>query len=372
MSADPQAGVQATIDRLVREGAEVGLQVAVVRHGRVVVDAVAGTRDARREDLVTPDTLFFAASTAKGVASAVAHVLVERGALDYETRVADVWPEFGGQGKDQMTLRHVLLHTAGVPAPPYDTTIEDLCDWNHMCAVLAKSEPWWVPGSRFGYHAQTFGFLLGEVVRRASGRPMSEWLRDALTIPLGLEDQVYFGVPAAQVGRVAFQHPPTEAPPPPAPGSPADRAMPPGIRLDADLANRPDLLTAEIISVGTMTARGVARLYAALLGDVAGVNLVSPAHLVDMAALTYEGPDAVMDMPTTWAFGFSPYRPGGIQSRPGSTFGMVGSNGSAGYADIDAGVAVAVMRNRFSPDLSAVAAIDRIVAEAFPRASTQH
>jgi CubicO group peptidase (beta-lactamase class C family) len=370
-TVDPQAGVQTTIDRLVREGAEVGLQVAVVRHGRVVVDAVAGRRDAHQGNLVTPDTLFFAASTAKGVASAVAHVLVERGVLDYEMRVADVWPEFGVQGKDQVTLRQVLVHTAGVPAPPYDTTIEDLCDWNHMCDVLAKAKPWWVPGSRFGYHAQTFGFLLGEVVRRASDRPMSGWLRDALTSPLGIEDQVYFGVPAAQLGRVAFQHRATEPPPPPAPGSAADRAMPPGIRLDADLVNRPDLLTAEIISTGTMTALGAARLYGALLGDVAGVGLVSPARRADMAALTYEGLDAVMDVPTTWAFGFSPYRPGGVRSRPGSTFGMVGANGSAAYADIDSGVAVAVMRNRFSPDLAAASEIDRIVAEAFPPPPSQ-
>lgn len=343
----------------------------MVRHGRMVVDAVAGTQDARQESVVTPDTLFFAASTAKGVASALAHVLVEQGVLDYELRLADVWPEFGLAGKDRVTLRHVLLHTAGVPAPPYDTTVGDLCDWNHMCEVLAKSTPWWAPGSRFGYHAQTFGFLLGEVVRRASGRAMSEWLRDALTGPIGRADQVYFGVPPAELSRVAFQHRPTEPPPSPAPGSPADRAMPPGIRWDADLANRHDLLAAEVISTGTMTARGAARLYAALLGDVPGTGLVSPARLADMAALTYEGLDAVMDMPTTWAFGFSPYRPGGVQSRPGSTFGMVGSNGSAAYADIDSGVAVAVMRNRFSPDLAAVAEIDRIVAAAFPGSAAE-
>jgi CubicO group peptidase (beta-lactamase class C family) len=305
------------------------------------------------------------------VASAVAHVLVERGEIDDDMRAADVWPEFGAHGKEHTRLRHVLLHTAGVPAPPYDTTIEDLCDWHRMCAALADAEPWWVPGTRFGYHAQTFGFLVGEIVRRASGRPLSWWLREAVTIPLGIEDQVHFGVPEALLGRVAHQHRSTgPLPVPPPPGSAADRALPPGIRPDADLANRRDVLTADVISSGTMTARGVARLYAALLGHVDGVNLVSTTRREAMAALTYEGLDEVMGVPTSWAFGFSPYRPGGVRSRPGSTFGMVGSNGSTAYADIDAGVAVAVMRNCFSPDWSAAAEVDRIVADAFPSSTT--
>jgi CubicO group peptidase (beta-lactamase class C family) len=363
---DVQARVRAAIDRMVRGGAEMGLQVAVVRDGHVVVDAVSG--DAGQGSPVVPNTLFYAASTAKGVASAVAHVLVEQGRLDYDMRVCDVWPEFGAHGKEDVTLRHVLLHTAGVPAPPYDTTAEDLCDWDHMCEALAETTPWWAPGTRFGYHAQTFGFLLGETVRRTTGRSLSWWLREAITIPLGIEDEVHFGVPEVLLDRVAHQHGST-TPPPPAPGSPVDQAIPPGIRPGADFANRRDVLTADLISAGTMTARGVARLYSALLGHVEGVQLVSPSRLAAMAALTHRGMDEVMGMPATWAFGFSPYRPVGVPSRPGSTFGMVGSNGSAAYADIDSAVAVAVMRNHFSPDLSAITDVDRIVVDAFPHGS---
>jgi len=381
MSAnDLQARVQATIDRMVWNGAEVGLQVAVVRHGRLVVDAVAGRRDAARRLPVRPDTLFFAASTAKGVASTVAHVLVERGVLADDLRIADVWPEFAVHGKQDATLRQVLLHTVGVPAPPYGTTVEQLCDWDHMCAALARSRPWWEPGTRFGYHALTFGFLLGETVRRASGRPLRCWLREAVTTPLGIEDDVHFGVPDAQLGRVAHQHAPAGPPPErPDAGSPADRAIPPGIRPDADFANRRDVLTADIVATGTMTARGAARVYAALLGDPTngaaggaagsaaggGGGLVSPARLAAMAALTHDGQDEVMGMPTTWAYGFSPFRPGGVASRPGSVLGMVGSNGSAAYADLDTGVAVAVMRNQSGLDLSAAAEVDRLVADAF-------
>jgi CubicO group peptidase (beta-lactamase class C family) len=367
MSADGvRERVQATVDGLVASGGEVGLQVAVVEHGRVAADAVGGLADPRRGLAVASDTLFHAASAAKGMASAVAHVLVERGELAYDMRAVEVWPEFGAHGKDRVTLRHVLLHTAGVPAPPYDTTVENLCDWDHMCAVLAEAKPWWEPGTRFGYHAKTFGFLLGEIVRRATGRTLSWWLREAVTRPLGVEDEVHFGVPEALLDRVAPQQPPVGAPPEqPEPGSPADRAVPPGVRSDAAYANRPDVLGSDIPSAGTMTARGAARVYAALLGCVDGVDLVSPARLADMAAVQFQGVDEVTGAPTAWAFGFSPCRPGGVRARPGSTFGMLGKNASAAYADIDSGVAVAVMRNRFDADLAAVSQIGRVVGGAF-------
>ena len=367
MFDDLQERVQAGVDELVATGAEVGLQVAVVVDGRVGVDAVGGLADSRRGLAVASDTLFFAASTAKGVASAVAHVLVERGELAYDMRAAEVWPEFGAHGKDRVTLRHVLTHTAGVPAPPYYITVAGLRDWDQMCAMLAAAEPWWEPGTRFGYHAQTFGFLLGEIVRRATGHGLSWWLREAVTRPLGIEDEVHFGVPETLLDRVARQEPPAgTALPSPEPGSPADRANPPGIRPDADYANRPDVLTLDLPSAGTMTARGAARLYAALLGHVDGVELVSAQRLADMAAVHFEGMDEVMGFPTTWAFGFSPYRPGDVRDRPESTFGMVGMNGSAAFGDIGSGVAVAVMRNRFGADLEAASAIDRIVIDFVP------
>lgn len=365
-AATPQARVQDAVDRLVADGGEVGLQVAVIHRGDLVVDAVAGLADAGRGVPVTPDTLFFATSTAKGVASAVAHVLVERGVLTYDLRVADVWPEFAAHGKGGTTLRHVLMHTAGVPALPYGTTAEDLCDWDLMCRTVADAEPWWEPGTRFGYHVHTFGFLLGETVRRATGRTLTSWLHEAVTGPLGVEDDVHFGVPPALLDRVARQ----EAAPGvplhrPDPGTPASRAVPPATLPTADLANRRDVLTSDLVSMGTMTARGVARVYAGLLGH-AEVALVSPDRLTDLARPAYEGPDEVMGLPdTTWAFGFSEYRPGDVPVRPGSTFGMAGGNGSAAWADIDSGLAVAVMRNRFSSDWSTAGEIDRLVAELF-------
>lgn len=123
------------------------------------------------------------------------------------------------------------------------------------------------------------------------------------------------------------------------------------------------MLTADIPSLGTMTARGAARMYAALLGPVDGIRLVSPSRLAEMSAISFTGPDEVMGFPAQWAFGYSPARPGGVATRPGVAFGMIGANGSAAWADSDAGVAVAVMRNGAAPgDLTAAARIDRLVA----------
>ena len=356
--------IEAAADELIASGAETGLQVAVIKDGHLVADVARGVADPRTGAAVSGGTLFYAASTAKGVAATVAHVLVERGELGYDMRAVDVWPEFGSHGKDKVTLRHVLLHTAGVPGLPPDTTASDLCDWDQMCAVLADAEPWWEPGTRFGYHSLTFGFLLGEIVRRATGRTISALLRDLVTGPLGVEGEVCFGVPRPLRPLVARQVAPGgPAPASPEPGSPPDRAVPRGVAPSAEFANRPDVLASDIPSAGTMTARGVARMYSALLGHAGGVGLVSPGRLASMAAVAFTGMDQVMGFPVRWAFGYSPDRPGGAASRPGSAFGMVGANGSAAYADIDSGVAVAVMRNRFAVgDLSTAARIDDIVA----------
>src|SRR4051794_28880582 len=307
--------------------------------------------------------LFFAASTGKGVATSVAHVLVERGELSYDQRVADVWPEFGAHAKDGVTLCDVLVHTAAVPGLWPQIRPGDLGDWHRVCAFIADQRPWWPAGTRTGYHALTFGFLLGELVRRATGRTLATALREEIAAPLGLADELHFGVPAQLLTRVARQGPHGAAPPPPQPGSPLDRAVPPGVQPTAAFANRPDVLRADIPSQGTMSARAAARMYAALLGHVDGIELVSPDRLATMAAPTFSGTDQVVGIPTTPALGYSPARPAGVESRPGSTFGMIGSNGSAAYADIDSGVAVAVMRNRIVGDMSAVAAIDRIIAD---------
>jgi len=165
--SDVQRRVQEAIDRLVESGAETGVQVAAYRRGELVVDAVAGVADAATGRAVTADTPFFSAWTGKGMTSAVAHVLVERGVFDYDTPIVELWPEFGAHGTHSATIRHALTHSVGVPGVPADTTPEDLCDWEKMCTAIADAEPWWEPGTKFGYHAFTYGYIIGEIVRRA-------------------------------------------------------------------------------------------------------------------------------------------------------------------------------------------------------------
>src|SRR5215204_6527720 len=200
---DIQLQVQEVIARLVESGAERGLQVAVYRNGEKVVDAVAGLADPATGRSVTSDTPFFSYSIGRGVASTVVHVLAERSVLDYDTRIVELWPEFGAHNKDKATVRHALSQSVGVPGLPPGLTVDDLCDWEKMCAIIADSEPWWGPGTKIGYHAITWGYIVGEIIRRASGKPIPQALREEVAEPLGVQGELFFAVPAAEQRQVA-------------------------------------------------------------------------------------------------------------------------------------------------------------------------
>ncbi|WP_254802447.1 serine hydrolase domain-containing protein [Kitasatospora sp. SUK 42] len=353
--------VQQAIDQLVESGAELGVQVAVYRHGELVVDAVAGVADPESARPVTSDTPFYSASTGKGVTATVVHVLAERGAFDYDTPIVELWPEFGAHGKDGASIRHALTHSVGVPAVPSDLTVRDLADWDGMCALIAGSEPWWEPGTRTGYHAVTWGFVMGEIVRRATGKPISHVLRQEVAGPLGIADELFFGVPESELGRLARLEE--------APGSaemmaamPADlplfRATPPAVTPSAAYGNDPVVLTSDIPSGGTMSARAVARMYAALLGEVDGVRLVQDERLREVTALATADVDQMVGFPVPRALGYNLGRPGADPQQTLSVFGMPGMGGSAAYADTATGIAFALTRNRFFPGPST--AVDRI------------
>ncbi|MEV6414556.1 serine hydrolase domain-containing protein [Kribbella sp. NPDC051718] len=349
MSELLQEQIQSVIDGLVASGAENGVQAAVYRRGELIVDAVAGMASARRP--VASDTLFYAASAVKGVTSTVVHVLVEEGVLSYDTVVASLWPEFGAHGKESATVRQVLTHSAGVPAVPADLTLARFCDWDEMCAVIAGLEPWWVPGSRVGYHAVTFGFIVGEVVRRVCGAPISSVLADGIGARLGIAGELYFGVPASELGRVAhFEDDPAGAamfaslPP----DFPLFKSGPRSLFPNAALANNVEVTMADIPAWGTVTARGLARMYAALMSEVDGVRLVPPSRLREITALSTTGLDEMTGGPAQYGLG---YTVGQVGMRPVSptVFGMVGIGGSAAYADTATGISVAVTKNRFNP-----------------------
>jgi CubicO group peptidase (beta-lactamase class C family) len=363
--ADVQKQVQAAIDELVESGAERGVQVAAYADGQQVVDAVAGVADPSTGRPVTAGTPFYNFSIGKGATSTVAHVLVERGVFGYDTPVVEMWPEFAAHGKEGVTVRHVLSHSAGVPGIPADTTIEDLCDWDHMCAAIADAELWWEPGTAVGYHAYTFGYIVGEIVRRSTGKPISQVLREEVSGPLGVADEIYFGMPAAEHGRLAVLE---DAPAPEGagdwempPDSPMAKAGPPVTWPDAAFGNRTDTLAADIPAGAKTSARAIARMYAALLGEVDGVRLIPPARLAEATAPVASGTDQVFGNPSTWALGWSVGRLGEEPGAASSAFGMGGLGGSFAYGDTAKGTSVAVTKNVLSNDFSTAERVITIV-----------
>src|SRR6184192_1787896 len=252
--------VQEAIDRLVESGVERGIQVAVYHRGEPVVEAVAGVADPATGRLVRNDTPFYNYSIDKGAAATIVHILVDRGLFGYDTPVAKIWPEFGARGKQGVTIRQVLNHSAGVPGIPLDTTIEDLCNWDKMCAAIADEELWWEPGTKVGYHAYTFGYIAGEIVRRTTGKKISQVLREDVAGPLGVADEIYFGMPESEHYRLAhLEDAPTAGPMPEIPPDlPMFKAGPMSTFPNAEFGNRTDVLSADIPAGGKVSARAIA------------------------------------------------------------------------------------------------------------------
>ncbi|MEU3454552.1 serine hydrolase domain-containing protein [Micromonospora sp. NPDC006766] len=335
-----RAEVRKTIDELVAAGRETGVQVAAYLNGQPIVQEQAGLADATTGRPLTADTPVHTVSTGKGLTATVVHVLAERGRLDYDLPIAEVWPEFARHGKDRITLRHALTHTAGLPALPADITAADFTDWERMCTLLAAAEPSWAPGERLAYHAWTFGWLVGEVVRRITGRRISEVLADEVAGPLGVPDELFLAVPEADLPRLArledaglsamianaSAHLPN-----------FDTVAPPGVRPDATIGSHPDVLRADVPAVGTMSARAVARMYAALLGPVDGVRLISPERLREVSAVAVRAQDWVFGQEVTFGLGYAV---------DGDSFGTAGSGGSLAFAYPKLGLTVAAVRNR--------------------------
>jgi CubicO group peptidase (beta-lactamase class C family) len=376
---DIQQQVQSAVEELVESGAERGLQVAVYHHGRLVADAVAGIADAATGRAVEPQTLFYSTSTGKALTSAVAHVLVERGVVGYDTAIAEVWPEFAANGKQGVTLRHVLTHTCGLPGVPAETTPKDLADWAKMTRALEGAGLWWEPGTKTGYHPQSFGYLVGEVARRATGKPMAQLLAELVAEPLGVGGELFFGVPKDELGRCARLE---DAPVPEGAQMPemseemfaeipffkvvdGFTAAPMAALPDAAFGNREDILTADIPAGGTFTARAVAKLYAALLGEVDGVRLVSERRLREISAEAVSGTDEVIGFPVARALGFDIGYPSPMAAPAPTVFGTAGTEGSAAWADTATGVAFALTKNRVTQgDYSAVQRLTEVVTKA--------
>lgn len=351
-----------------------GAAVSVYHRGEPVVDLWGGTRDLDAPGGPAPwerDTVAMCFSTTKGVASTALHVLADRGLVGYDEPVATYWPEFAQNGKEAVTVRHVLSHSAGLHRiRSLVDAAHRMLDWDHMCAALAAAPPAYPPGTRHGYHALTYGWLVGEIVRRVSGVAIADFVRTELAEPLGL-DGLTIGLPPTERGRLAPLGPMGIPRPRWKPLRQAEReigklmgkvvsAMPVPVntrRLVNALVPRgfedvlvgTDIMDAAVPAAnGFFTARSLGRMYAMLAGggSIDGVRILSPATVAAAATVQSHGPDLVLVMPMDWRLGY--HRVFTTRGGVGTAFGHFGFGGSGGWADPARDLSVAYVCNRGS------------------------
>lgn len=341
---DPTAAVQAVMDDLVATGEETGLQLAIYQHGKLVIDAWAGVTQRGGSTPVDGDTMFTVYSCSKGVTAAAIHLLAERGVIEYDAPIATYWPEFGKYGKERVTIKHALTHTAGLMQVPAGTTPADQANWDLMCERMAEATPQWEAGSQLCYHAITYGWILGGVAEQADGRPFGQIIAEDLAKPLGI-DGLYMGVPESALGRIADLKQSSEllapAPPPKIPNiGPAD------LMADSTL-NSSETRQACLPAHGMVTsARSLARVYASLVGDgVDGVRLVPDSRVAIGSKLQVQELDANSGLMGRFSLGWGV---GHAESSGGtreSAFGHGGYGGTYGGADPDYGLAIGFTKN---------------------------
>lgn len=332
-------------------GKEVGASFAATVDGEIVVDLWGGHADAARTRPWTRDTLVNVWSTTKAMAALVAHMLVDRGKIDLDAPVAHYWPEFAAGGKGSIPVHMLLSHRAGLAALRERLPLEALWDWPRLPEALAAQEPWWEPGTANGYHAMTYGHLVGEVVRRAADTTIGTFFRDEVARPLGAD--FHIGLPASEDARVADLVPPSAAD--------TAAARPDPETLQGKVLNNPPLSPevamqrawrgAEIPAAnGHGNARSVARVMGMLAcGGVAdGRRYLGEAALARATSEQAYGKDLVLPLHMRWGLGFmlsSQQLPLGPSL---TSFGHGGWGGSLGIADPDRRLSWAYVMNKMS------------------------
>jgi CubicO group peptidase (beta-lactamase class C family) len=354
------------------EGREVGAAVAVHLHGRPVVDLWGGRFDLAGEAPYAEDTLQLVFSTTKGATAICVGICADRGLIEYGAPVADHWPEFAAAGKADITVAQVLSHVAGLPTVDATLPLNDVLAWEPIVAALAEQAPMWPPGTAHGYHALTYGYLAGELVRRVSGKPIGEFFAAEVAAPLGLE--FWIGLPESEEARVSPLIP--SPPPPPELAEQMAAVMGPGtlggraLSLNGAFAlgggeftfNRRDVHAAEIPAANGITnARSLARMYAACLEEVDGIRLLSP-ELVERARVTLtSGFDRCLMAETTFGLGFMTSGPFTPMLGAGS-FGHAGAGGSLAFADPESGVGFGYVMNKMEMNLAGDPRLDPLLA----------
>ncbi len=314
--------LQSLMDEAVETGLECGCQLTVYQDGELVADLAAGYIAPDRKTPVTTDTLFPVFSVGKAIMSTAIHRLVERGALTYGTRVADVWPEFGCEGKENILLWHLLTHRAALFQTP-ESTPEELADWGLMCSRVAAMRPEWKPGTRCQYHPYTFAWLAGETAARADGRSFREIVTDEVIRPLGLENELFFGTTPEADLRFA----------------PADESATNGDHQLAQWLNIPAVRHGFIPSFnGVMNARAMAKHYAAL-----DSGLLRPETLAN-ASITRRAANDPIPSVDWQRFGL-----GYVTYDLSNLIGHGGALGSEGLLDRRRRLAVGFTKNKINP-----------------------
>jgi len=361
--------VRDEFERNFAERGEVGAACCVYRGGEPVVDLWGGTTEAEGDDPYTDRTLQMVASATKGALAIVAHRLAERGELDLDAPVARYWPEFAAEGKDQLPVRWLLSHQAGLPAVRRALSTEEIAGWSVPVEALAAAAPEWEPGSDHGYHAITYGWLVGEVINRVTGTTCGQAFAEEVARPLGLD--LHIGLPPAEHHRVAPLIPAA------VPGTPDELTarlldpesiahwaflIPSGLFA---IMNDPVIWAAELPAANGMgTAHALARMYAAVTGTVDGVRLLGPDAVARASEEQCRGIDRVAGYETAYALGFQlsfPFRP---MAGPGS-FGHYGLGGSVGFAHPGHGFTFGYTVNQMGPatpaDRRSVPLVDAVV-----------
>ncbi|OQR62110.1 EstA family serine hydrolase [Streptomyces maremycinicus] len=360
---DPRfAAVRAAFEENFRDRDELGAAVSVTVDGVTVADLWGGWADAARTRAWERDTLVNVWSTSKGPTALCAHLLADRGLLDLDAPVAAYWPEFGAAGKERIPVRHLLSHRAGLAGLREPHSLGQLYDWEFTTARLAATEPWWEPGTRSGYHAFTYGFLVGEVVRRVSGLLPGAFLEREVTGPLGVDFTI--GLPEKEAGRAAVLVRP--------PVAPADeqaaafrRSAPAAVAaltnpvVGAGEANSAQWRAAEIPAAN---GHGTARAVAALYGIFAGRGVYGGRRFLsaEAAERVRQGQGACRDLVLGAGLGHDTELGLGLwlSGTHGSygpnprAFGHDGFGGSCGLADPEAGVSLGYVMNRMGPRIA--------------------
>jgi CubicO group peptidase (beta-lactamase class C family) len=355
-SCDPRfEGVRLALRRNIDSGEELGASLVVDIDGDRVVDLWGGSRDEDRTVAWDEHTITNVWSTTKTVTSLAALILADRGELDVYSPVATYWPEFAAAGKQDVEIRHLLSHTSGVSGLVPPATIDDLYDWTESTTRMAAQAPWWTPGTASGYHATNYGHLIGEVVRRVTGRSLKRFVAEEIAGPLGADFQI--GAAERDWARIA-----DVVPPPPtdwdlaAKGtdSPAYKTLT-GPVVNATDANTPAWRTADIGAVnGHGNARSVARMLSVIArgGEVDGVRLLSQKTIDLIFQEQANGVDLVLDIPLRWGIGFALPQRDTLPWIPDDKICFWGGwGGSMIIMDLDRRMTISYMMNRMAPGI---------------------